>query len=53
MCLKLIEPKLMTQKQIDWLNDYHEKCREKLIPRIKEQGHDYLLPWIDENTQKI
>ena len=43
----------MTQKQIDWLNDYHEKCREKLIPRIKEQGHDYLLSWIDENTQKI
>ena len=53
MCRKLIEPSLLTQKQKDWLNDYHQKCRDKLIPRIKEQGHDDLLTWIDENTQKF
>jgi len=54
MCLKLIEPSLMTQKQKDWLNNYHQQCRDKLIPRIKEQGGlDDLVPWIEANTTPV
>ena len=50
MCLKLIDCSLLTDKQRLWLNEYHQKCRDKLIPAAKAQGWNDLIPWIEENT---
>lgn len=52
--LKLIDPKIMTEKQINWLNLYHKKVRE-YIGRVfdeleKEQG---LKDWLYDKTQSI
>jgi len=55
MCLKLINQELLTEKQKNWLNNYHQQVRDKLIPRAKEWGGPWLdvIPWIEENTKSI
>jgi len=53
LCHKLINVSMLDESQKAWVNDYHEKCREKLIPECKAQGWDDLIPWIEHNTQKL
>merc|ERR1711970_1314604 len=50
MCLKLIDNSLLSDKQRTWINEYHQKCRDKLIPAAKEQNWNELIPWIEQNT---
>merc|ERR1711970_529874 len=53
LCLKLIDVGLLTDKQRTWINDYHQKCREKLIPAAKAQNWDDIVPWIESNTAPL
>ncbi len=34
---ELLDPELLTKKQIDWINAYHMECREKLAPFMNEE----------------
>ncbi|QKX17378.1 aminopeptidase P family protein [Microbulbifer sp. YPW1] len=46
---QLIEPTLMTEKELQWLNDYHRKVRETLMPLVDEKTQ----VWLDAVTQPI
>ena len=47
--LKLINKELLTLKEVDWLNDYHQKVYEKLSPYLKNDE----LGWLKESTKEI
>jgi len=35
-CRELIEPSIMTQDMIDYVNKFHEECLQKLTPLLKD-----------------
>ena len=42
-------PELMTQRELQWLNDYHKKVYETLAPYMEEKE----LAWLQEMTAEI
>lgn len=50
---KLIDPTLMTRVEIDWLNSYHQTCRDKVAPLLKAAGKQSALEWLYKETQPI
>ncbi|MDN3442096.1 aminopeptidase P family protein [Psychrobacter sp. APC 3279] len=46
---RLIEPSLLDQTEIDWLNDYHSKVFAELKDRIEGSA----LEWLTERTKAI
>ena len=46
---RLIEPALLTQVEIDWLNDYHSQVYAELKDRVKGAA----LEWLTERTKAI
>ncbi len=46
---RLIEPALLTQSEIEWVDDYHARVREILAPQLK--GDD--LAWLERETQPL
>uniref|UniRef100_A0A673JEM3 Xaa-Pro aminopeptidase 1 n=1 Tax=Sinocyclocheilus rhinocerous TaxID=307959 RepID=A0A673JEM3_9TELE len=51
--LKMINTDLLTQKEHDWVNDYHKKCRETIGAELKRQGRKESLDWLIRETQPI
>ncbi len=45
----LIDKKMLSQKEMDWLNSYHEKVYEKISPNL---DHDAAL-WLRDKTMPI
>ncbi|MFH1998193.1 MAG: aminopeptidase P family protein [Planctomycetota bacterium] len=47
--LKLVDRSLLTQEEIDWLNDYHARVRNSLLPLlpVKEAA------WLEKATQPL
>lgn len=46
---RLIEPSLLTQVEIDWLNDYHSQ----VFAELKDRVDGAALEWLTERTQAI
>jgi Xaa-Pro aminopeptidase len=46
---RLIEPALLTQSEIEWVDDYHARVREILAPQL--EGDD--LAWLERETQPL
>ncbi|KAI4874035.1 hypothetical protein NFI96_019580 [Prochilodus magdalenae] len=51
--VKMISTDLLTQKERDWLNDYHRKCRETIGAELERQGRKEALDWLIRETQPI
>jgi len=51
--LKLVEPQLLTKLEIEWLNNYHQLCRDRVGPLLKELGKQDALDWLYHETQPI
>ncbi|XP_075907440.1 xaa-Pro aminopeptidase 1 isoform X2 [Nelusetta ayraudi] len=51
--VKLMKTELLTQKEIDWVNEYHRKCREVVGAELKRQGRKEALDWLSRETQPI
>ncbi|XP_067272269.1 xaa-Pro aminopeptidase 1 isoform X1 [Pseudorasbora parva] len=51
--LKMINTDLLTQKERDWVNDYHRKCRETIGAELERQGRKEALGWLIRETQPI
>jgi len=49
ICLALIEPKLLSTSDFNWLNRYHKKVRETLMPLVEETA----IPWLQKETEEI
>uniref|UniRef100_A0A3B4CP17 X-prolyl aminopeptidase (aminopeptidase P) 1, soluble n=1 Tax=Pygocentrus nattereri TaxID=42514 RepID=A0A3B4CP17_PYGNA len=50
---KMINAELLTQKERDWLNHYHRKCRETIGAELERQGRKEALDWLIQETQPI
>lgn len=50
---KLIDPSLLTKKEVDWLNSYHMECRNKVGELLLQQGHQEAYNWLVRETQPI
>uniref|UniRef100_A0A673G9K0 Xaa-Pro aminopeptidase 1-like n=1 Tax=Sinocyclocheilus rhinocerous TaxID=307959 RepID=A0A673G9K0_9TELE len=51
--LKMINTDLLTQKERDWVNDYHRKCRETVGAELERQGRKVALDWLIRETLPI
>ena len=47
--LRLFETEIMTDKEIKWINDYHEMVRQRLSPYLNEEEKE----WLIRNTQPL
>jgi Xaa-Pro aminopeptidase len=47
--LGLVEPKLLTAEERAWLNAYHARVREALMPLVEADT----LPWLEQATRAI
>lgn len=51
--VKMMNTDLLTQKERDWVNDYHRKCREVIGAELERQGRKEALQWLIRETQPI
>eukprot|EP00461_Guttulinopsis_vulgaris_P001830 UN01830 len=49
----LINKDLLSQDHIDYLNAYHKKCYELLLPLLQEQKDDVAIAWLEKNTAPL
>ncbi|WP_027834436.1 aminopeptidase P family protein [Maritalea myrionectae] len=47
--LRLIEKDLLTPEEIEWLNDYHQKCYELIADRLEDDKQE----WLKQATRAI
>lgn len=47
--IRLVKKELMTEKEIDWLNDYHKKVHKTLAPLLDKTE----AAWLKHATEKI
>jgi len=45
----LVEPKLLTAEERDWLNAYHVRVREQLSPLVDSETN----AWLDNATRAV
>ncbi|KAM8924169.1 xaa-Pro aminopeptidase 1 [Pelodytes ibericus] len=50
---KMINVELLTQKEVDWVNVYHKKCRDVIGAELEKQGRHDALQWLIKETQPI
>ncbi|CAL1274817.1 unnamed protein product [Larinioides sclopetarius] len=50
---KLIDPSLLTDKEIKWINDYHVNCKEVIGKILEEEGKTEALQWLLKETQPL
>ena len=49
ICTKGIIREMLTQEEINWLNDYHQAVYEQLAPALNEDERR----WLEQACQKI
>lgn len=50
---KMIEPSLLTEAQISWLNDYHMSVRDSVGSYLKENGKEEAFRWLLRETEPL
>ncbi|NXJ50575.1 XPP1 aminopeptidase, partial [Spizaetus tyrannus] len=50
---KMIDVNLLTQKERNWVNDYHQKCREVIGAELERQGRHEALRWLIQETEPL
>lgn len=50
---KMIVKEMLTAEEIKELNEYHQECREKLIPVLEKAGHNDVVEWLRIQTEPI
>uniref|UniRef100_A0A3Q3IBY6 X-prolyl aminopeptidase (aminopeptidase P) 1, soluble n=1 Tax=Monopterus albus TaxID=43700 RepID=A0A3Q3IBY6_MONAL len=51
--VKMMNTELLTQKERDWVNEYHRKCREVVGAELERQGRKEALEWLIRETQPV
>ncbi|XP_070568028.1 xaa-Pro aminopeptidase 1-like [Ptychodera flava] len=49
---KLIKYEMMSLDQLNWLNEYHQKIREKIGPRLRQKNQD-AYDWMIRQTEAV
>jgi len=50
---KMIVPSLLTQDEINYINNYHQKCRDMVGPLLRSMGKKDGLNWLIKETSPI
>jgi len=50
---KMIDPELMSRSELDWLNNYHQLCRDRVGTLLRQMGRTEALDWLIRETQPI
>uniref|UniRef100_A0A8C7NVK7 X-prolyl aminopeptidase (aminopeptidase P) 1, soluble n=1 Tax=Oncorhynchus mykiss TaxID=8022 RepID=A0A8C7NVK7_ONCMY len=50
---KMVNTDLLTQKERDWVNEYHRQCRETIGAELERQGRKEAMDWLIRETQPI
>ena len=50
---KLINPKMLDEVEIKYLNNYHQKCREKVGALLKKMGKRDGYDWMMRETEPL
>ncbi|XP_036919869.1 xaa-Pro aminopeptidase 1 [Sturnira hondurensis] len=50
---KMIDVESLTDKECDWLNNYHQTCRDVIGKELQRQGRQEALEWLIRETQPI
>ncbi|KAK9789963.1 hypothetical protein WJX73_006444 [Symbiochloris irregularis] len=48
---KMLAPEVMTQREVDWVDEYHKEVWEKVSPRLQDQPQ--VLEWLHINTAPL
>lgn len=51
--LKMIDLNLMTEQEVEWLNEYHAICRQKVGAYLKELGKHDVVQWLNKETEEV
>lgn len=47
--LRLFETEIMTDEEIEWINEYHEEVRARLLPLLNDEEKE----WLTAKTVKL
>lgn len=50
---KMIEPKFLTEAEINYINQYHQKCKDMVGPLLRSMGKKDGLNWLIRETSPI
>ncbi|XP_018494166.1 xaa-Pro aminopeptidase 1 [Galendromus occidentalis] len=50
---KLLNPTMLTEAEIEWLNTYHEQCRLVVGQVLEDEGKESVLQWLMRETQPL
>lgn len=50
---KLINKSMLTEKEINYINDYHRKCRDIVGPVLEKQGKVEAKKWLWKETEPL
>uniref|UniRef100_A0A8C9Z1G5 X-prolyl aminopeptidase (aminopeptidase P) 1, soluble n=1 Tax=Sander lucioperca TaxID=283035 RepID=A0A8C9Z1G5_SANLU len=51
--VKMMNTEMLTQKEREWVNEYHRKCREVIGAELERQGRKEALEWLMRETQPV
>lgn len=51
--VKLLDPTLLTIDELEWLDNYHQMCRDIVGKALKEQGKHSAFQWLLKETQPL
>uniref|UniRef100_U3JI13 Xaa-Pro aminopeptidase 1 n=1 Tax=Ficedula albicollis TaxID=59894 RepID=U3JI13_FICAL len=50
---KMIDVNLLTEKECNWVNEYHQRCREVVGAELERQGRHEALRWLLRETEPL
>lgn len=50
---KLLEPSMLTVEELEWLDNYHQLCRDVIGKELKKQGKLQVHQWLLKETQPL
>jgi len=50
---KLLDPSLLTQEEIDWLDSYHQTVKDIVGQELESQGKKQALKWLLRETKPL
>ena len=51
--MKMIDPSLLTAEEVDYLNNYHDRCRQEVGPLLREMNLNDGLSWLIKETEPL
>ena len=51
--INLIDIDLLNQYEKSWLNSYHKRCRDELLPELQKRGDGRAIEWLEKTTKTI